>query len=70
MSFRPLSALTLTFVVAGFAAISMSSPGLNGFGTPLLAFRAGTFFFSILSRPGSVKRACTAPTEALGNLPA
>ena len=54
MSFKLLSALTLTFVVAGRAAMSISSPGLNGFGTPLLALRAGTFFFSILIRPGSV----------------
>ena len=51
MSFKLLSALTLTLVVAGLAAMSMSSPGLNGFDTPRLALRAGTFFFSILIRP-------------------
>ena len=55
MSLRFLSARTFTFVVAGRAAMSISSPGLNGLGTPLLALRAGTFFFSILTRPGSVK---------------
>ena len=54
MSFRPLSARILTFVVAGFAATSINSPGLNGFGTPLRALRAGTCFLSILTRPGSV----------------
>ena len=54
MSFRPLSARTLTFVVAGLAAISINSPGLNGFGTPFLALRAGTRFLSILTRPGRV----------------
>ena len=54
MSFKFLSARTLIFVVAGRAATFINSPGLNGFGTPLRALRAGTCFFSILTRPGSV----------------
>jgi hypothetical protein len=32
--------------------VATSSPGLKGFGTPFCAGRAGTFFFSIFTRPG------------------
>ncbi len=54
ISLRFFKARTLILVVAGFAAMSINSPGLNGFGTPFLAFRAGTLFFSIFTRPGKV----------------
>ena len=55
MSLRFFKARTLIFVLAGLAATSINSPGLKGLGTPLRAGRAGTFFFSILIRPGIEK---------------
>ena len=37
------SAIAMILVLAGLAATSIISPGLNGLGTPLRAGRAGTF---------------------------
>src|SRR5882757_9206154 len=55
MSFSFFSARTLTPFFAGFAATSIISPGLNGFGTFFLAGWAGLCWTTILQRPGSVK---------------
>jgi hypothetical protein len=48
MSLSSFNARTLTLLQAGLAGRSISSPGLNGFGTPFWAGRAGIFFFSLV----------------------
>ena len=53
-----LPVVTQMILLGWVAARSISSPGLNGFGTPFCALRAGIFFFSILGKnarryPGS-----------------
>src|SRR5262245_30258864 len=55
MSLSFLRARTFTTFLAGLAATSISSPGLNGLGTPLRAGWAGLCWTTILHRPGSVK---------------
>src|SRR5262245_20846250 len=52
MALRFFRARTLTTFLAGLAATSISSPGLNGFGTPLRAGWAGFLITTILHRPG------------------
>src|SRR5262245_58654721 len=52
MPFRHFSGRTLTTFLAGSAATSINSPGLNGLGTPLRAGWAGLRTTRILHRPG------------------
>ncbi len=54
ISFNLFSGSALTLILAGLAAISINSPGLNGFGTPFFALRAGFLTVLIFSRPGNV----------------
>ena len=69
MSLSFLSARHLTAIEAGLALRSMSSPGLNGFGTFFLAGRAAFLTVLILLRPGMVKvpaPPCEAQTHQVG----
>src|SRR5712691_16304 len=52
MSLSAFNGRTLTTFLAGLAVTSISSPGLNGLGTPFLALAAGLWMRTIFNRRG------------------